>query len=216
MTPVRRFSHETKDPDEGHEVLRDLYAEHKVRLRPSAERTFVLRIDLVACGTCSIGTVWHSGDAQIDLAAGLRATSVTSLHRTPLALEHRQRALALAPGQSALLPAGAPLAAHWPSHDATSVSLDDELLHRDAAALLGDSPLVIDVGPPRSAAAELHWRQTVSFVRATALGLERAHTATPLAVRSLLSLLNSALLATFPNSADAVGRPSAPLPRRRR
>jgi len=102
-------------------------------------------------------------------------------------------------GDSFLLPPDRPYHAAWNSVAVTVTTLGFENLQRDAAWLVDHDTVNVEFTRPITRAAGRHWSQTVGYVQRVVSG-STLLVAAPLARRELGWLVNSAVLACFPNS----------------
>ena len=148
----------------------------------------------------TLGNLTHSMRTDIDVFDGLRDLSVIE-HLNGDALRVRAGAdnVNLRKGECLLIPPHQP---HRAALDAlgivvTTLSMED--LQSDAAARIDDDTVEINFSRPVTSAAGHHWSETITYVKGIVRNSPLLVSA-PLARRELGWLVNSAVLACFPNS----------------
>ena len=148
----------------------------------------------------TFGRMAHSMAVNVDVIDGLRNLSIVE-HRegNPVEIVAATETVNLGSGDCFLLPPDRPYQAAWSSVSVTVTTLSFENLLRDAAALVDQETVDVDFTRPITPAAGRHWSQTISYVERVISASPLLETA-PLARRELGWLVNSAVLACFPNS----------------
>ena len=142
----------------------------------------------------------HSMAVNVDVFEGLRNLSVVE-HRegNPVQVATGPETVNLRPGDCFLLPPDRPYQAAWNSVGVTVTTLSFENLQRDAAWLVDHETVNVDFTRPITPAACRHWSETIGYVERVVSASPMLDSA-PLARRELGWLVNSAVLACFPNS----------------
>jgi AraC-like DNA-binding protein len=167
----------------------------------------------------SFGRMAHSMTVSVDVFDGLRNLSIVQ-HRegNPVEIVMGTETVQLRAGDCFLLPPDRPYQAAWKSVGVTVTTLNFENLLRDARSLVDQETVSVDFARPITPAAGRHWSQTIGYVERVVSSSPLLDTA-PLARRELGWLVNSAVLACFPNSTlDAESAPytgDTPQPLRR-
>ena len=198
---IQSVDHEkfrSQDPDEAHAWLRKEYADHDVKISGSTEN-FVFSCDIIRFDGMTFGRMAHSMAVNVDVFDGLRNLSVVE-HRggNPIQVATGPEAVNLRAGDCFLLPPDRPYQAAWNSVGVTVTTLSFENLQRDAAWLV-DETVNVDFTRPITPAACRHWSETIGYVERVVSASPMLDSA-PLARRELGWLVNSAVLACFPNS----------------
>jgi AraC-like DNA-binding protein len=148
----------------------------------------------------TLGNLTHSMRTDIDVFDGLRDLSVIEhLSGDALRVSVGDDIVNLREGECFLIPPHQP---HRAALDAlgiavTTLSMED--LQNDAAGRIDHETVEIDFSRPVTRAAGRHWSQTITYVK----GIVRSSPlliSAPLARRELGWLVDSAVLACFPNS----------------
>ena len=142
----------------------------------------------------------HSMAVNVDVFDGLQNLSVVE-HRegNPVEVFTGTDTFNLRPGDCFLLPPDRPYQAAWNSVAVTVTTLSFENLQRDAAWLVDHETVNVEFTRPVTLAAARHWSQTIGYVERVVSANPLLATA-PLARRELGWMVNSAVLACFPNS----------------
>jgi AraC-like DNA-binding protein len=148
----------------------------------------------------TFGRMTHSMAVKVDVFDGLRNLSVVE-HRegNPVEVVTGTDTFNLRPGDCLLLPPDRPYQAAWNSVAVTVTTLSFENLQRDAAWLVDHETVNVQFTRPITLAAARHWSQTVGYVERV-VSTNPLLAAAPLASRELGWMVNSAVLACFPNS----------------
>jgi AraC-like DNA-binding protein len=148
----------------------------------------------------TFGRMAHSMAVNVDVFDGLRNLSIVQ-HRegNPVQVVTGPSSVNLRAGDCFLLPPDRPYQAAWNSVGVTLTTLGFENLQRDAAWLVDHETVNVDFTRPVTAAAGRHWSQTIGYVERVVSASPLLDSA-PLARRELGWLVNSAVLACFPNS----------------
>ena len=158
----------------------------------------------------TFGRTMHSMAVDVDVFDGLRNLSVIAQRGgDTVHVTLGSETVSLRAGECFLLPPGRPLQASWSSlaFAVTTLSLED--LQADAAGLVDHEAVKIDFARPVTPAAGRHWSQTIQHVE-DLVSYGPMLASSPLARRELGWLVNSAVLACFPNSTlDAESFPYA-------
>ena len=190
---------DSRDPDEAHAWLRKTYADHHLRISGSSEK-FLFSCDITRLDGMSLGRIVHSMASDIDVFGGLPDLSIIE-HRGGGAVRVTigPESVDLRAGECFLLPPDRPYQAAWDSVQADVTTLSFEDLQRDASGLVDHETVNVDFTRPVTAAAGRHWSQTIRYVQSV-VSNSPLLAAAPLARRELGWLVNSAVLACFPNS----------------
>jgi AraC-like DNA-binding protein len=190
---------DSRDPDEAHAWLRKTYADHHLRISGSSEN-FLFSCDITRLDGMSLGRIVHSMASDIDVFGGLPDLSIIE-HRGGGAVRVTigPESVDLRAGECFLLPPDRPYQAAWDSVRADVTTLSFEDLQRDASGLVDHEIVNVDFTRPVTAAASRHWSQTIRYVHSV-VSNSPLLAAAPLARRELGWLVNSAVLACFPNS----------------
>jgi AraC-like DNA-binding protein len=161
---------------------------------------FVFSCDIIRFDGMTLGRMKHSMAVDVDVLNGLRNLSIVE-HRdgNPVHLAIGPDMVNLRSGDCFLLPPDRPYQTSWNSVGVTVTTLAFEELQRDAAALVDHDTVHIDFARPITPAAGRHWSQTIRHVEQV-VSTSPLLSAAPLARRELGWLVNSAVLACFPNS----------------
>jgi AraC-like DNA-binding protein len=158
---------------------------------------------------------------DVEVFEGLRNLAVVEQEEgNPVRLAIGPDTINLGVGDCFLLPPDRPYGAAWNSVGATVTTVSIEDLQREAAGLVDQETVKIDFTGPITPAAGRHWARTIRYVLSFVTSNPLLATA-PLARRELSWLVNSAVLACFPNSTLAAASPpyrnpgDAPQPLRR-
>jgi AraC-like DNA-binding protein len=187
------------DPDEAHDWLRRKYADHDFKISGNTEN-FDFFCDLTELDRLSFGTLAHSMPTKIEVFDGLPNLSIVE-HREGSGAELTigRDTVNVRHGECFLLPPDRPYRATFDSIGVGVTTLSLEDLQRDAAVRVDQEMLEIDFTRPVTPAAGRHWSQTIQYVESLVSQSPMLATA-PLARRELGWLVNSAVLACFPNS----------------
>jgi len=148
----------------------------------------------------TFGTMSHSMPTEVDVFDGLRDISVVE-HRDgdALRLSIGTDQVSLREGECFLLPPDHP---HQAALDALGIAVTTismKALQSAAAARIDHEPVEINFSRPVTPAAGRHWSQTIRYVEGVIRNSPLLVSA-PLARRELGWLVDSAVLACFPNS----------------
>jgi AraC-like DNA-binding protein len=148
----------------------------------------------------TFGRMTHSMAVDVDVFDGLRNLSIVQ-HREGNSVQvvTGLETVTLRAGDCFLLPPDRPYQASWDSVSVTVTTLGFENLQRDATWLVDHETVNLDFTRPITPAAERHWSQTIGYVERF-VGTSPLLDSAPLARRELGWLVNSAVLACFPNS----------------
>jgi AraC-like DNA-binding protein len=148
----------------------------------------------------TFGRMAHSMAVNVDVFDGLRNLSIIE-HRkgNPVQIDTGAESVTLRSGDCFLLPPDRPYQAAWNSVGVTVTTLGFENLQRDAESLVDHEMVSVDFTRPISPAAGRHWSQTIGYLERV-VSSSPLLAAAPLARRELDWLVNSAVLACFPNS----------------
>jgi AraC-like DNA-binding protein len=148
----------------------------------------------------TFGRMAHSMAVNVDVFDGLRNLSIIQ-HREghPVQVDRGAETVNLRVGDCFLLPPDRPYQAAWNSVSVTLTTLGFEHLQRDATWLVDHGAFEVDFTRPITPAAGRHWSQTIGYVERV-VSSSPLLDAAPLARRELSWLVNSAVLACFPNS----------------
>ena len=199
METVHRQEFRSHDPDEAHEWLRRTYADHTVKISGSSE-DFAFSCSLTHLDGMSLGNITHTMATEVDVFDGLPDLSIIE-HRDGAALQLTvgTQTVSLRKAECFLLPPDRPHRAAFNSMGVGVTTLSLAGLQRDAAGLLDQEAVEIDFTRPVTPAAGRHWSQTIQYVEGLINNSPLLATA-PLARRELGWLINSAVMACFPNS----------------
>ena len=187
------------DPDEAHAWLRKAYADHDVRISGSTA-DFVFSCDITRFDGMTFGRMTHSMAVNVDVYGGLRNLSIVQHQEgNPVQVVTGAETVDLRAGDCFLLPPDRPYQASWNSVSVTLTTLGFESLQRDATWLVDHETVHVDFARPITLAAGRHWSQTIGYVERVVSSSPLLDSA-PLARRELGWLVNSAVLACFPNS----------------
>jgi AraC-like DNA-binding protein len=142
----------------------------------------------------------HTMPTEVEVFNGLPDLSIVE-HRDGSAslLTMGSDSVNLRTGECFLLPPNRPYEATFDSIGVTLTTLSLAELQRDAAVRVDQEPVEVDFARPVTPAAGRHWSQTIQYVQSQVSTSPLLATA-PLARRELGWLVNSAVLACFPNS----------------
>jgi AraC-like DNA-binding protein len=187
------------DPDEAHEWLRKTYADHNVKISGNSE-DFAFSSTVTQLDGMSFGSMTHTMATEVEVFDGLRDLSIIE-HHDGAALDLRvgRDEVSLREADCFLLPPDRPYRATFDSIGIGVTTLPLEDLQRDAAGRIDQESVEIDFTRPITPAAGRHWSQTIQYVESLVSNSPLLATA-PLARRELGWLINSAVLACFPNS----------------
>lgn len=148
----------------------------------------------------TFGRMAHSMAVNVDVFDGLQNLSIVE-HRegNPVQIDTGAEIVSLRSGDCFLLPPDRPYQAAWNSVSVTLTTVGFEDLQRDATWLVDHERLDVDFTRPITPAAGRHWSQTIRYVERVVSASPLLDSA-PLARRELGWLVNSAVLACFPNS----------------
>ena len=136
----------------------------------------------------------------VDVFDGLRNLSVVQHQEgNPIQVVTGPESVSLGAGDCFLLPPARPYQAAWNSVGVTVTTLGFENLQRDAAWMVDYETVDVDFTRPITAAAGRHWSETIGYVERV-VNISPLLDSAPLARRALGWLVNSAVLACFPNS----------------
>jgi AraC-like DNA-binding protein len=142
----------------------------------------------------------HTMPTEVDVFNGLSDLSIVE-HRDGSAslLRMGTDSVNLRTGECLLLPPHRPYQAAFDSIGVAVTTLSLAELQRDAAVRVDQEAVEVDFARPVTPAAGRHWSQTIQYVQNLVSQSPLLATA-PLARRELGWLVNSAVLACFPNS----------------
>ena len=148
----------------------------------------------------TFGRMAHSMAVNVDVFDGLQNLSIVE-HRegNPVRIDTGAEIVSLRSGDCFLLTPDRPYQAAWNSVSVTLTTVGFEDLQRDATWLVDHERLDVDFTRPITPAAGRHWSQTIRYVERVVSASPLLDSA-PLARRELGWLVNSAVLACFPNS----------------
>jgi AraC-like DNA-binding protein len=189
---------DSRDPDEAHAWLSKTYADHHLRISGSSEN-FLFSCDIIRLDGMSLGRIVHSMAVEVDVFDGLRDLSIIEQRGGGAVRVIGPESVDLRAGDCFLLPPDRPYQAAWTSVRADVTTLSFEDLQRDALGLVDRKTVNVDFTRPITAAASRHWSQTIRYVQSV-VSNSPLLAAAPLARRELGWLVNSAVLACFPNS----------------
>jgi AraC-like DNA-binding protein len=199
METVHHQEFRSHDPDEAHEWLRKTYADHNVKISGSSEE-FAFSCSLTQLDGMSLGSLTHTMATEVDVLSGLPDLTIVEHRDGPgLQLSVGAEAVSLRGAECFLLPPDRPHRAFFNSIGVGVTTLSLSGLQRDAVGRLDHGEVEIDFSRPVTPAAGRHWSQTVQYVEGLVSNSPLLATA-PLARRELGWLINSAVLACFPNS----------------
>ena len=187
------------DPDEAHDWLRRTYADHKVKISGNSN-DFAFSCELTRLDGMSFASMVHTMPTEIEVYNGLRDLAIVE-HRDGVAaqLTIGSDSFILRGAECFLLPPDRPYEAAFDSIGAAVTTLSFADLQRDAALRVDHEDIEMDFTRPITPAAGRHWSQTMQYVESLVQNSPLLATA-PLARRELGWLVNSAVLACFPNS----------------
>jgi AraC-like DNA-binding protein len=156
----------------------------------------------------SFASMVHTMPTEIEVFDGLRDLSIVE-HRDGVAAHLRvgSDSFHLRGPECFLLPPNRPYEAAFDSIGVAVTTLSFADLQRDAAVRVDHEELDMDFTRPITPAAGRHWSQTMQYVESLVNNSPLLATA-PLARRELSWLVNSAVLACFPNSTLDAETPS--------
>ena len=196
---VYRQEFQSDVPDEAHEWLRRVYADHQVKVAGSAEN-FAFSADVMQLDGMTFGTIAHSMAVEVEAFNGVPDLAILEQQEgESLRLSFGRDRVNLRPTDCFLVVPHRPLTVAWSSIGVGVTTLSFEELQRDAVGRIDHAKLGIDFTRPITPAAGRHWSQTVRYVR-NAISNSPMLASAPLARRELGWLVNSAALACFPNS----------------
>jgi AraC-like DNA-binding protein len=199
METVRHQEFRSHDPDEAHEWLRKTYADHNVKISGSI-KDFAFSCSLTLLEGMSLGSIRHTLATEVDVFDGLPDLSIVEHRDGPaLQLSLGTETVSLREAECFLLPPDRPYRAAFNSIGAGVTTLSMSGLQRDAAGRVDHGVIEVDFTRPLTPAAGRHWSQTIQHVEGLASNSPLLATS-PLARRELGWLINSAVLACFPNS----------------
>jgi AraC-like DNA-binding protein len=148
----------------------------------------------------SFASMTHTMPTEVDVFVGLSDLAIVE-HEDGAAVQLTMGAdsVRLKAAECFLLPPNRPYQAAFDSIGVAVTTLSFDDLRRDAAARTEHDMLEVDFTRPVTTAAGRHWSQTIQHVRGLVSQSPLLATA-PLARRELGWLVNSAVLACFPNS----------------
>jgi AraC-like DNA-binding protein len=201
-SPVERFEFTTRDVTQAHQVLRDTYGEHRVRLRGSTEN-FTFRQLTATSGPLALDQLRHS------MRMAITAEPIDYL-MSVLVLDGQLRARAgrdevrLARDDVLLHRCGEPLSIDWDDVQVFTVRLPVDEVARMAAARWGIEAAAFRFEGMTPVSAEMgqYWRDTVAYLH-RAFEEPHAAVASPLLRAALIEFTASAELAVFPNTATS-------------
>jgi AraC-like DNA-binding protein len=199
METVHRQEFRSHDPDEAHEWLRKTYADHNVRILGSSEE-FAFSCSLTQLDGMSLGTMTHTMATEVDVFNGLPDLSIVEHREGPaVQLSVGSETVSLREAECFLLPPNRPHRAAFNSIGVGVTTLSLSGLQRDAAGRLDHGTVEVDFARPVTPAAGRHWSQTIQYAEGL-VSNSPLLAAAPLARRELGWLINSTVLACFPNS----------------
>ena len=196
---VQREEFSSGNPEEAQAWLRDAYGRLTMRLAESNE-AFHFKSSGVAFGGMHFDTLTHSMAAEAMVPDGLRRPVVVShVGGGPYRLWVDGQEIEVVAGESYLIAPGRPYQAAWSGLTVAATMLSYEDLVSDAVGLEDEATsLALDCTRPLSAAAGRQWAQTTQYVQ-TFIATAPVLAGALLAQRELSRMVNSALLACFPN-----------------
>jgi AraC-like DNA-binding protein len=148
----------------------------------------------------SFGSMTHTMPTEIDVFNGLPDLTIVE-HRAGSSsrLATGSHSVNLREGECFLVPPNRAYEAAFDSIDVAVTTLSFKDLQRDAAVRVDHEGVEVDFTRPVTPAAGRHWSETMQYVAGLLKNSPLLATA-PLARRELAWLVNSAVLACFPNS----------------
>jgi len=217
---VRQDEFTTHDPEQVKAWLRDAYADLEIKSLKAGDQ-FVFTSSRVTLEDVTIGMITHTMEAEIDFPEGVRQPSVFQQQaQDGLAFTVAGSVVEMRRGDAVMLPPGRTCVVEWSGLSALTTTLSLDALRRDALEFAPGSAdtFRVDFGRPLSAAAGQHWSATTQYVLSV-VTRSPLLAAAPLARRELVWMINSAVLACFPNSTLDVethtSSGDSPLPLRR-
>ncbi|HET6760364.1 MAG TPA: helix-turn-helix transcriptional regulator [Propionibacteriaceae bacterium] len=204
---VRHQEFRSHDADEAHEWLRKTYADYNVKISGRSE-DFAFSCSLTQLDGMSFGSMTHTMATEIDVFNGVPDLSIVE-HREGAASQLRvgTQTVHLRAAECFLFPPDRPFQAVFDSISVGVTTLSFEDLQRDATGRIDQDAVELDFTRPITPAAGRHWSQTIQYVEGFINNSPLLATA-PLARRELGWLVNSAVLACFPNSTLDAETPS--------
>ena len=199
METVHHQEFRSHDPDEAHEWLRKTYADHNVKISGRIQ-DFAFSCSLTQLDGMSLGSLTHTMATEVDVFHGLPDLTIVEHRDGPaLQLSVGTETVSLRQAESFLLPPDRPYRVTFNSIGVGVTTLSLSGLQRDAAGRLDHGVVEVDFSRPVTPAAGRHWSETIQYVEGLVSNSPLLATA-PLARRELGWLINSAVLACFPNS----------------
>jgi AraC-like DNA-binding protein len=198
METVHHQEFVSHDSDEAHEWLRRTYADHDVKIWGDS-KDFAFSCDLTKLDGLSFASMTHTMPTEIEVFNGLPDLAIVEHRAGASELTMGSDSVRLRAGECFLLPPNRPYEATFDSIGVGLTTLSFEDLQRDAAVRVDREAVEVDFTRPVTPAAGRHWSQTIQYVESLVNNSPLLATA-PLARRELGWLVNSAVLACFPNS----------------
>jgi AraC-like DNA-binding protein len=163
-------------------------------------KNFHFSCDLTRLDGMSFGSMTHTMPTEVKVSDGLPDLTIVE-HQDGSAsqLTTGSDTINLRAGECFLLPPNRPHEATFDSIGVAITTLSFADLQRDAAVRVEHEAVKVDFTRPVTPAAGRHWAQTIQYVEGLVSNSPLLATA-PLARRELGWLVNSAVLACFPNS----------------
>jgi AraC-like DNA-binding protein len=198
METIHHQEFVSHDSDEAHEWLRTTYADHNVKISGDS-KDFAFSCDLTKLDGLSFASMTHTMPTEIEVFNGLPDLAIVEHRAGAVELTMGSDSVRLRAGECFLLPPNRPYEATFDSIGVGMTTLSYEDLQRDAAVRVDREAVEVDFTRPVTPAAGRHWSQTIQYVESLVSSSPLLATA-PLARRELGWLVNSAVLACFPNS----------------
>jgi AraC-like DNA-binding protein len=198
---VRQDEFTTHDPDEAHAWLREAYADLEIKSSRGAD-DFQFTCSSVTLEDLTIRMITDTMAVEIDFPYGLRRPSVFQQQALDgLTFTVAGNAVDMRQGDALMLPPGRACGVEWSGLSALTTTLSLDALRQIALDFVPGraDAFRIDFGRPLSAAARHHWSATTEYVLRVLTGNPLLANE-PLARRELVGMVNSAVLACFPNS----------------
>jgi AraC-like DNA-binding protein len=186
-----------------------MYAAHKVKITGTSE-DFTFSCDLIQLDAMTFASMSHSMPTEVDMFDGLRDLSVVE-HQDgdAVRLTIGTETVNLREGECILLPPDQPLQAALDTLGVAVTTISMKALQSAAAARIDHKPVEINFSRPVTPVAGRHWSQTIRYVEGVIRNSPLLVSA-PLARSELGWLVDSAVLACFPNSTFDAGTASYP------
>lgn len=198
--PIRRVAIETRDPEVGHQWLRDMYVEHTPGLCGPAHR-FRLRVSSSGIDGLRIDHVRHSMRVQT-VTQEYGAAVAVQLGEGRIGASVERSSVRPGPGGWFLVDAVRPVHLEWNDVAVRAVRLDLEAVRTLAEELTGHraARFDVDLAEPLDAERAHYWSTVCDHVDRNLLSSD-ALMASPLIRRQAFRTLGVALIMSFPNAA---------------